>query len=441
MVLNEFEYNTYKLSFIIEEITYLSMKFACTLTIGNRQLATIPIYAKEKPSKSTLALCKHPSKDAYFIILFNNQNPHGKKYQVTRNVLSVRTNFVSEGKATLQFEAPPHDFYIQTKEVLQLKVFLHAVRCSIQGVSSGNPIASSFNVTPSSVKNLLPTKLIIKKRSDYPANGFPRTLEHLKINDIGRASLDQGILKLSRLVSLDLSHNCIEFLPNEFSNLTGLQELNLGNNMFGKGSPAQWGWISGSVAKNLKLLDLCHNTLAFLPDNFIKFTRLITLHLDHNELKSLPSGIGNMSCMQVFTVSYNLLESLPGTVKRWKLSNIDLSHNKFTIHRGNDSETPAVKHLRLCSLKEYSGKAVLNYKLHYAPGTIPATLIRYLERAKYCICGKACFDVFILGVDRLYLQAIAKNYTHTSESPRIPISCHFCSVHCLMKYKMRFAIT
>ncbi|GJQ66025.1 hypothetical protein Trydic_g4115 [Trypoxylus dichotomus] len=417
------------------------MKFACTLTIGNRQLATIPIYAKEKPSKSTLALCKHPNKDAYFMLLFNNQNPHGKKYQVTGNVLSVRMNFVSEGKATLQFEAPPHDFYIQTKEILKLRVFLHAVRRSILGGSVPGSISSTLDVIPSSAKNFPRTKLVIKKRSDYPSKGFPRTLEYLQINDIDRSSLDQGILKLTRLVSLDLSRNCIEFLPTEFCNLTRLRELNLSHNMFGKSQPAQWGWINGAVAKNLKLLNLCHNNLTFLPDNFIKFHKLITLHLDHNQLKSLPSGMGNMNHLLVFTISYNSLETLPGTVKRWKLSNIDLSHNKFITSRVSDSDSSKKIPPKLCTLKEYAGRTVLNYRVRYGPCTLPATLINYLEHAKYCVCGRACFEVYFEGMDRLYLQAIAKSYTHTSQSPRIPISCYFCSVHCFVKYKLRFAIT
>lgn len=417
------------------------MKLVCTLSIGNRQLSTLSINSKQKHSKSTLALCKHPKKDNYCVILFSNNNKNGNKYEVKGNISNILTKFLSEGKATIQFKQPPHDFYIQA-EVIPLQCFLHTLKRILLGtVSEKDLMCSSLAVTPVPLKNIPPKKLVIKKRSDYPNKGFPRTLEILHINDIDRCSLDIGILKLTKLRILDLSSNCIESLPIEFCNLPSLSELNLSHNMFGKGSPKQWMWINGMVARNLKQLNLSHNNLIFLPDSIIKLNNLITFNLDHNQLTLLPSGIGNLASLKIFTVSYNSLQYLPGSVKKLKLENVDLSHNNFNLVRPNIPHVADVKSLTICSLKEYSAKAVLYYKLYYNQ-TLPSTLIRFLELAKYCTCGKACFDVYVANFDTVYLPSIANNYTLSSEmSIRIPINCHFCSVRCFNDTRMRFPFT
>ncbi|KAI4467928.1 gtp-binding protein hflx [Holotrichia oblita] len=358
------------------------MKLICTVSVGNRQLSTLAISNKQKHSKSTLALCKHPKKDTYCVILFSNNSKNGNKYEVKGNISNILTKFLSEGKATIQFKQPPHDFYIQA-EVIPLRCFLQTLKGVLLGTTSEKDLmCSSLAITPVSLKNIPPKKLVIKKRSDYPSKGFPRTLEILHINGIDRCSIDIGILKLVKLRILDLSSNCIESLPIEFCNLPSLSELNLSHNMFGKCSPKQWTWINGMVARNLKQLNLCHNNLIFLPDSIIKLNNLITLNLDHNQLTLLPSGIGNLSNLKTFTVSCNSLEYLPGSVKKLKLQNVDLSHNNFNLPRPNAPHVVSVKSLKICSLKEYSAKAVLYYKLYYNQ-MLPSTLIHYLELAKY----------------------------------------------------------
>lgn len=417
------------------------MKLVCSICIGNRQLPTVPLKNKQIYLKSTLALCKHPKKDAYCIILFTNHNKNGTKYEVNGNISSILTKFLKEGKATIQFKEPPHDFYIQA-DVIPLQCFLHTLKRVLLGtVLEKELTCSSLSVMPVSSKNIPPKKLVIKKRSDYPTKGFPRTIEILHINDIDRCSLDIGILKLTKLSVLDLSNNCIEFLPTEFSNLPSLYELNLSHNLLGRCGPKQWTWINGMVGRNLRQLNLCHNSLTFLPDSIIKCCNLITLNVDYNQLKFLPSGIGNLTCLKTFTASYNSLQMLPGSVRKWKLENIDLSHNSFNS-RPNIAPPLAMKPLAVCCLKEYSAKAVLGYQLRYSVENLPGTLIRYLELAKYCTCGKACFDIFIPSNDTLYLNTIAKNYTLSSETTiRIPISCYFCSIRCFSDARLRFPFT
>lgn len=207
---------------------------------------------RSKSVKSTLALCKHPKTSTYYILLFTAQMKTGTKYDIKDNIIQTFTRCLSEGKATIQFKLPPHDLMIQA-EVPSLKGFMHLFkRILTNNISDKELTCSTTSVTPYNQKTL-PTKMSIRKRSDYPAKGFPRMLESLHINDIQRCGLDRGILNLPRLKVLDLSYNCIEFLPSELNRMPCLVELNMEHNMLGKSKPNQWNWIGGMLAKSLKV--------------------------------------------------------------------------------------------------------------------------------------------------------------------------------------------
>lgn len=242
------------------------MKLVCSVSIGNRILPTLSIKSNKKYIKSTLALCKHPKSAEYYIIHFSAQNKNGTKYDVKGNISKVLTRFISDGKATIQFSTPPHDLYIQA-DCIQLKGFLYLLKRVLENkLSEKELICSSMSVSPTPVKNVAPTKLLIKKRSDYPKKGFPRTLEILYINDVCRCSLDLGILQLTKLRLLDLSQNVIEFLPSELNNLPNLSELNMSWNKLGRGSSKQWSWLGGNLSRTLRLLNLSNNDLEFLQN-------------------------------------------------------------------------------------------------------------------------------------------------------------------------------
>ena len=54
------------------------------------------------------------------------------------------------------------------------------------------------------------TKMVISSRSNYPVrDGFPRALEKLAVNHCLLRKIDSRILRLSLLVSMDLSDNHI----------------------------------------------------------------------------------------------------------------------------------------------------------------------------------------------------------------------------------------
>lgn len=406
------------------------MKIVCNVSVGNRILPGVAINPKRRHVKSTLALCKKPKSETYCIILFSSQNKHGTKYEVNGNILKVLTRFLDEGKTTIQFKEPPHDLYIQTDSI-QLKGFLHLLKRVLEGKILPNEVTlSSMTATPVSNKNIAPTKLTIKNRSEYPMKGFPRTLEELHINDIKRCSLDRGILNLKKLKILDLSNNCIEYLPEEINQLPSLSELNLSFNEFSKSSPKQWNWMGEKLSNTLKLLNLSNNELKYLPEQLVKLHNLITLRVDFNQLKSLPSGIGNLMNLRVFTASNNQLSSLPGSVKKWHLEQLDLSNNTFNLNQQSNPSSVLPKPLPISSLKEYAARKVLLNRLPYSPSVLPLTLIKYLDLAKYCVCGLACFDIYFKHTHMLLLSSVSHSFSVSAGLIYVPIDCYFCSLKC-----------
>lgn len=405
------------------------MKLSCSVSVENRLLPTLAVKGNKKHVKSTLAFCKNPKSKDFCILLFSSNNKTGTKYDL-KCITRVLSRFINEGKATIQFETPPHNLFIQADSIL-LKTFLHVLRRAVENkLTDKDLLATSMSVTATPIKHP-PKKIIIQRRSEYPPKGFPKTVEVLHINHIKRCSLDRGILQLTKLRLLDVSHNCIEYLPTEISNLPCLNELNVAYNELGKGSIKQWEWLGAKFSKTLKLLDLSNNNLTFLPDQIVKLHSLISLHIDFNLLKTLPSGIGSLRHLRLLTASNNLISVLPGSARRWRLQNLDLSHNSFDRNQQINPAAIFPKPLPVCSLKEYSARRVLYLQLPYSSETLPRTVISYLEDGKYCVCGNACFNMYIRQAHMLLLTTVAQTFSVSSNGLiYVPIDCYFCSLKC-----------
>ncbi|CAH0550021.1 unnamed protein product [Brassicogethes aeneus] len=405
------------------------MKMACSVRVGNRSLPN-QAQSKSKHIKSTLALCKHPKNEEYYIILFSGLSKNGTKYTIKGNLKNVLTKFCAEGKATIQFNEPPHDLFIQS-DTIQLKCFLNLFKRAIENkIGPDELTCSSLDVQPINRNKLAPKKMAIKKGSKYPPKSFPRTLEVLYINDINLCSLDRGVLQLIKLKVLDLSHNLIEFLPYELNRLS-IKELNVSHNQMGKGTLKQWNWVDGCLAMSLVTLNLSHNNLIFVPDQLVKLQNLNTLHLYDNNLTTLPSGIGNLWKLRVFSASNNRLVTLPGSIKNWRLQSLDVVNNNFEPVVQNLPSSRISKPLPIQTLKECSARAVLQHKIPYPLGSIPKTLTLLLDHAKYCVCGKPCFTTYIKHPHMLLLNNIAETINSLSGvMSYVPIDCYFCSLKC-----------
>lgn len=194
----------------------------------------------------------------------------------------------------------------------------------IEGISLG-PLSAI--TTKQAAK--LRSKLVITNRSAYPiTTSFPPALETLCVNGCLLRKVDSRIMKLSRLVCLDLSDNHISALPDDWNSLASLAELKLAKNQLLELPAAMF---TGRLVASLVHLDLSDNQLRTLSAAVCSLSRLSVLKLDRNRLSSLPSGIGKLTQLVQLTASENQLTTLPGDFDRLTLSSLDMSQNPLAV--------------------------------------------------------------------------------------------------------------
>nr|VZI14342.1 unnamed protein product [Spirometra erinaceieuropaei] len=172
---------------------------------------------------------------------------------------------------------------------------------------------------------------------------------NLRENKIHNLPAIPGICELRQLCTLDVSHNHLEHLPEDFKTWTSLVELNLATNQLTKLpddiehltnlevlvlSNNQLKRIPVSIQelKKLRILDVEENNLDSLPPEIGNLPELQRLTVQSNKLTSLPSSIGNLSNLTYLAIAENDLHCLPPTIGRLKnLEKLYLNDN-FNLH-------------------------------------------------------------------------------------------------------------
>ncbi|KAL3667499.1 hypothetical protein V7S43_007720 [Phytophthora oleae] len=149
----------------------------------------------------------------------------------------------------------------------------------------------------------------------------------IKLTKNALQGLPEGFFELQALTYLDLSHNQFEQdLPESFSTLVGLKELVLSGNKLSR--------LPNSIAllENLEALHIEENRLEALPERIGNLHKLHVLNAHSNELSTLPSSFGALENMQNLDLKKNRLESTGdalATLSRVKF--LDLRQNKLVI--------------------------------------------------------------------------------------------------------------
>ena len=110
------------------------------------------------------------------------------------------------------------------------------------------------------------------------------------------------------LLSLNLSHNKLSSLQDEFGSLVILSKLDLGNNVIEK--------CSSEIGKCIRLrnLDLSFNRLDEIPSSIGCCILLEVINFKSNFLVTLPSEMGNIIALRILEVQDNKLEYIPSTI-------------------------------------------------------------------------------------------------------------------------------
>jgi len=136
---------------------------------------------------------------------------------------------------------------------------------------------------------------------------------------------DEARTKLSYVVYMNLSHNKIEWLPENgyFTNCASLRKLKLSQNRLH--------FLPTELCSNfgLEILSVDSNALNILPSALGSLTALQRLDLANNYLEELPSSLGECRCLRYMSVHSNSLRRLPSTIGHLvNLEHLNLSRNR-----------------------------------------------------------------------------------------------------------------
>lgn len=181
------------------------------------------------------------------------------------------------------------------------------------------------------------TKLKLNSNKLDIIHGSPfSTLENLLILHLHNNTLpivsNSLFINLTSLEELRLDNNKINFIEtNAFDDLHGLKRLNLSHNNFAS--------TTSNPRMNLKELgfleelDLSHNSIHFIKEDFEMSAYMKKLFLNNNKIYGIhPSTFEMMEILEILMLNNNQLQFLPNEIfsNNFNLKELNLSHNQLT---------------------------------------------------------------------------------------------------------------
>jgi Leucine-rich repeat (LRR) protein len=196
-----------------------------------------------------------------------------------------------------------------------------------------------------------------KPLSDFPAI-FDKIAELSKLRslNIGSNNLNyfpESICKLERLERLYLNSdkfiskqgspdNNIKSIPDKIENLRSLKLLDLSGNLLTT-LPSTLETLT-----HLELLAISYNRFSLIPETITKLKNLVHFYGDNNEISSLPESIGNLKALQTLNLDNNSLTPLPESIGNLKaLQTLNLDNNPLTSLPESIGSLKALQTLKL----------------------------------------------------------------------------------------------
>ncbi len=180
----------------------------------------------------------------------------------------------------------------------------------------------SFTLQQSAIR-MQPCPVHVRVREPSVHTHGDGAADHRRLGN-NRLTSITAVGKVSKLRSLDVSHNRLVSLPETIGSLCKLTKLWAFSNLLESLPEA----VGGLIA--LIKLDVSNNYLKSLPEAVGALPNLMELYADGNELNELPNAMRNLSRLYSLNVSSNRLDRLPDFVAETpELCDIDASFNKL----------------------------------------------------------------------------------------------------------------
>lgn len=169
------------------------------------------------------------------------------------------------------------------------------------------------------------------------------------------------------------------------------------------------------VIPTIVSLDLSHNRLKYLPRGIKQLTRLEFLNLSHNHLQELPLELGTLHTLKHLDVQHNNLTEVPLTLNLLdNLEVLDISHNNISFLPVSLGTLPSLKELHAHSNPlPYPKKVVLS-----SAGTGVLSYLRE-KNSGSALCHRIklmCVGQANVGKTSLVEKLLSKSVTKPTES-------------------------
>jgi hypothetical protein len=210
--------------------------------------------------------------------------------------------------------------------------------------------------------NLEVLKLYLNQLSFLPESiGRLDRLDTLVVSSNRLRGLPNSISKLGKLRQLKAGNNRIQDLPTDFGKLQKLKHVELSDNSF-REFPKVLSLIP------LEQLQMAHNRITTMPSiKGLLAQSLQYLDLSHNRISQLSEDFGQLTALRFLDLSDNNLRSLPSTMMALKqLEVLDLSNNPdLNIDLTLMGQFPALKELYIYGCKKVDETLLQSFRSKY----------------------------------------------------------------------------
>ena len=156
-------------------------------------------------------------------------------------------------------------------------------------------------------------------------------LPNLKKLDIASNRITGSISSINNLIyleKLDISDNLFSGdISNEFSALSNLTELHIGENQFTLSQPNTF----LQNFRKLTHLDISNTQLSTVPNSILSLQNLSFLNLNNNHLENNIAGLSSIKTLEILYLSNNKINQIPTSFTQLnQLKELNLGHNLFT---------------------------------------------------------------------------------------------------------------
>ena len=402
---------------------------AKTLSRPLKGIVSVGFRSSTKPEQGSVPL----------ILVATAADKNGHKFLIEENIDRIFEKFTQQGKCTIRFKKPNKDVMISDALPADLKTFLQIVR----SVISKKENVTQLNVLlPVEKEDIKPKqlKMTIRKREEYPVTkSFPGSLEELFIeSSCCLKRIEARILSIRNLVKLSIPNQQITDIPPGIG-LTRLKYLNLSGNKISAFPEL----AESCFTQSLVSLDLSYNELQTVPEAALKMTKLMELRLSHNRILELPAELAKLSFLKKVKAAHNLFNFLPSSFVRRKFVELDLYGNPWISVEAStqnsvqlETSQDAINSLFLKSLyalrKWLNGRNLINFE--FLQDFLPQHLISQLKNCEECICGS-----FVLNARRIISHVEISEFceivisVNNRGTTTVPVSFVVCSETCERK--------